>query len=281
MLAAGAGLAADRGGAGLPAGRLRWRRRRDHDHRDRRAPATTTPTPEARRAAAQRRAPVGDGEGGVRARADRRVRPARSTSPSRARATTAPLRRRAVRADPAGAAPTAASAATFLDLSDLVTCGGEQGLLSVAFAPDYERSGLLYVDYTDTDGDPRSVEYRRSAADPAVADPDSARELLTIERLRLQPQRRPAPVRTRRRALPRHRATAAAAAIPSARPGPDEPARQAAANRSRAPGGLRGRGPRPAQPVALLVRPRHRRPLDRRRRPGRARGDRRGDARIS
>jgi glucose/arabinose dehydrogenase len=70
---------------------------------------------------------------------------------------------------------------TFLDLSDLVTCGGEQGLLSVAFAPDYADSGRLYVNYTDLDGDSRTVEYRRSSDDPASADPDSARELLRIQ----------------------------------------------------------------------------------------------------
>ena len=29
----------------------------------------------------------------------------------------------------------------------------------MAFAPDYARSGLFYVDYTDTDGDTRIVEY--------------------------------------------------------------------------------------------------------------------------
>jgi glucose/arabinose dehydrogenase len=70
---------------------------------------------------------------------------------------------------------------TFLDISDLVTCEGEQGLLSVAFAPDYADSGRLYVNYTDLDGDSRTVEYRRSADDPAAADPDSARELVHIE----------------------------------------------------------------------------------------------------
>jgi len=31
----------------------------------------------------------------------------------------------------------------FLDISDRVTAGGEQGLLSVAFAPDYARIGLI------------------------------------------------------------------------------------------------------------------------------------------
>jgi glucose/arabinose dehydrogenase len=49
---------------------------------------------------------------------------------------------------------------TFLDISNEITAGGEQGLLSVAFAPDYSRSGLFYVDYTNTDGDTRVVEYR-------------------------------------------------------------------------------------------------------------------------
>jgi glucose/arabinose dehydrogenase len=68
---------------------------------------------------------------------------------------------------------------TFLDVSDLITCGGEQGLLSMAFAPDYGRSGLFYVNYTSTDGSSRTVEYQR--ANDSTADPDSARELLRIE----------------------------------------------------------------------------------------------------
>jgi glucose/arabinose dehydrogenase len=68
----------------------------------------------------------------------------------------------------------------FLDLGDQVSTGFEQGLLSVAFAPDYQRSGLLYVDYTDTAGDTHVVEYRRSESG-ASADPDSAREVLRVE----------------------------------------------------------------------------------------------------
>lgn len=70
---------------------------------------------------------------------------------------------------------------TFLDLSDLITCGGEQGLLSAAFAPDYAKSGHLYVNYTDASEDSRTVEYQRSDDDPATADPGSARELLKID----------------------------------------------------------------------------------------------------
>jgi glucose/arabinose dehydrogenase len=69
---------------------------------------------------------------------------------------------------------------TFLDVADLITCGGEQGLLSMAFAPDFERSGRFYVNYTATDGTSRTVEYQR-AGDSATADPDSAREVLRIE----------------------------------------------------------------------------------------------------
>jgi glucose/arabinose dehydrogenase len=71
---------------------------------------------------------------------------------------------------------------TFLDISGRVgTDGTERGLLSVAFAPDYATSGLLYVYYTDPNGDIRIEEYRRSAADPDVADPASGRLVLTQE----------------------------------------------------------------------------------------------------
>ena len=69
----------------------------------------------------------------------------------------------------------------FLDLSSQVSTGTEQGLLSLAFAPDYRKSGLLYVYYTDTAGDTRVVEYRRSSSDPLIADPQSAREVLGVD----------------------------------------------------------------------------------------------------
>jgi len=64
----------------------------------------------------------------------------------------------------------------FLDVSGGISAGGERGLLSMAFAPDYAKSGLFYVDYTDTNGDSRIVEYHRRTAD--VADPGSARLVL-------------------------------------------------------------------------------------------------------
>jgi len=69
----------------------------------------------------------------------------------------------------------------FLDLSDQVSCCGEQGLLSIAFAPDYESSGLVYADYTDRSGDTRVVEYRRSDSNPLTVDPASARVVMTVD----------------------------------------------------------------------------------------------------
>ena len=66
----------------------------------------------------------------------------------------------------------------FLDISEEVSGGTEQGLLGLAFAPDYGKSGLFYVNFTDTEGDTNVVEYRRSDSDPFTADPASARLVL-------------------------------------------------------------------------------------------------------
>jgi glucose/arabinose dehydrogenase len=70
----------------------------------------------------------------------------------------------------------------FLDISHLVnSSGGEQGLLSMAFAPDYARSGRFYVYYTDSANNLRIVEYRRLAHSHDRADPASARNVLRID----------------------------------------------------------------------------------------------------
>src|SRR5919108_3370337 len=61
----------------------------------------------------------------------------------------------------------AGSGATFLDVTDRTDGGGERGLLSMAFAPDYEASGLFYV-FLPTTGSNSSlqvIDFRRSAAD--------------------------------------------------------------------------------------------------------------------
>ena len=51
-------------------------------------------------------------------------------------------------------------AAPFLDLRSLVTAGGEQGLLGLAFHPSYPKVRKLYVQYTARDSSTRVVEYR-------------------------------------------------------------------------------------------------------------------------
>jgi len=68
----------------------------------------------------------------------------------------------------------------FLDISDRVSSGGERGLFSVAFHPDYANNGFFYVDYTDGAGDTKVERYEVSA-DPEVADPATAVEILTVD----------------------------------------------------------------------------------------------------
>jgi glucose/arabinose dehydrogenase len=69
----------------------------------------------------------------------------------------------------------------FLDISSEVgSTGNEQGLLSMAFAPDYATSGVFYVYYTDQAGDIHVDRLRRSAGDPNRADPHSARGVISI-----------------------------------------------------------------------------------------------------
>jgi glucose/arabinose dehydrogenase len=65
----------------------------------------------------------------------------------------------------------------FLDITSAVQSGGEQGLLSVAFHPDYADNGLFYVDYTDLDGDSRIVEFEVRGAEA----PTRTRELLFVD----------------------------------------------------------------------------------------------------
>ncbi len=66
----------------------------------------------------------------------------------------------------------------FLDLRGEISTGGERGLLSLAFPPNYARSGRLYVYYTDQAGNIRIDEFRR--ASPTRAAPASRREVIVI-----------------------------------------------------------------------------------------------------
>jgi glucose/arabinose dehydrogenase len=67
-----------------------------------------------------------------------------------------------------------------LDISDAVSDSGEQGFLSIAFAPDFAESRLLYAYYTDAEQDQRVVEFEMNA-DGTEIDPASEREVLLMD----------------------------------------------------------------------------------------------------
>jgi glucose/arabinose dehydrogenase len=67
----------------------------------------------------------------------------------------------------------------FLDVSSMVNTEGEGGLLSMAFAPDYSRSGRFYVYYTDRQGYLQIDQFRRSG-DADRADPASRRSVIRV-----------------------------------------------------------------------------------------------------
>ena len=60
----------------------------------------------------------------------------------------------------------------FLDLNSKAGSGGEQGLLGLAFNPNYATNGFFYVNYTNNSGDTVLARYQVSA-NPDIADPDS------------------------------------------------------------------------------------------------------------
>jgi hypothetical protein len=70
-------------------------------------------------------------------------------------------------------------ASDFANLRDVVQFSGEQGLLSIAFPPDFQTSRLFYVYYTGKDGDNRVDELRAPTDD--AADPASRRTVLTLD----------------------------------------------------------------------------------------------------
>jgi hypothetical protein len=72
----------------------------------------------------------------------------------------------------------------FLDLTNFVVVSGEQGLLDLAFHPDFKDNGRCFVVYNDALGNLILEEY--FAPPGGVADPLSARRLLTIPKPFLQ-----------------------------------------------------------------------------------------------
>lgn len=75
----------------------------------------------------------------------------------------------------------------FLDISRLLPTDvfrgayTERGLLGFAFDPEYHDNGLMYVHYSNRDGDTTIARYHVSKDDPNQFDPDSGQIILTID----------------------------------------------------------------------------------------------------
>jgi glucose/arabinose dehydrogenase len=69
----------------------------------------------------------------------------------------------------------------FLDLSSMVSCCTNGGLLSVVFHPNYVSNRRFYVLYVNRDGNTVVSRYLRSATDATVADADSEQQLFVVE----------------------------------------------------------------------------------------------------
>jgi len=75
----------------------------------------------------------------------------------------------------------ASTSKVFLDIRSKVVAGGEQGLLGLAFHPDYADNGLFFVNYTAApDGATVIARFSRSAADADSADAASELEILRV-----------------------------------------------------------------------------------------------------
>jgi glucose/arabinose dehydrogenase len=70
-----------------------------------------------------------------------------------------------------------------LDIGDLVSRGNEQGLLGLAFHPDFDSNGYIYINYTDnanTGTGPQNTQIVRYTVTNDIADPTSAKAILTV-----------------------------------------------------------------------------------------------------
>lgn len=69
----------------------------------------------------------------------------------------------------------------FLDIQTIVNNGGsEQGLLGLAFHPDYSSNGYFYVHYTDNSGDGQVSRFTVNSTNPDIADNASEYAIITI-----------------------------------------------------------------------------------------------------
>ncbi|MCC7161533.1 MAG: PQQ-dependent sugar dehydrogenase [Anaerolineae bacterium] len=69
----------------------------------------------------------------------------------------------------------------FLDVADLITtAGNEQGLLGLAFHPDYKNNGLFFINYSAAANGDNIIARYRVSDDPNVAEANSGQVILTI-----------------------------------------------------------------------------------------------------
>lgn len=61
------------------------------------------------------------------------------------------------------------------------TNGNEQGLLGLAFDPNYSSNGYFYINYTASNSDTKVSRFQVSSANPDIADPNSEVVLLTVD----------------------------------------------------------------------------------------------------
>jgi len=71
-------------------------------------------------------------------------------------------------------------ATPFLDISGQVSRGSEQGLLGLAFHPDYATNRRFFISYTNRAGDTRVEERRRNASNPNIADTNPVQTVLAV-----------------------------------------------------------------------------------------------------
>ncbi len=68
----------------------------------------------------------------------------------------------------------------FLDIPDSISSGGERGLLSIAFHPNFSANRYFFVYYTNNSGDLRLTRFQTQAGNPNAADENTGVVLLTI-----------------------------------------------------------------------------------------------------
>ena len=69
----------------------------------------------------------------------------------------------------------------YLDLSGQTVAGGEQGLLGLAFHPDFAANGRLFVNHTNPEGDTVIAEYRADPPQAGSVDPETREVLLEFD----------------------------------------------------------------------------------------------------